>query len=152
MKAVVMSDSHKNFNSIMRIVEKEAPFDLLIHAGDVQQDVDDLRAVWPDLAVEAVVGNNDFSAFCDPYQRVFFFGGKKIFLTHGHQYDVKLSLRDLERAAKSKGADICIFGHTHRAYMQEHEGIFMINPGSTRNSYAVIEIADGKIDANIKEN
>lgn len=47
MKAVVISDSHKNFNSILRIMEKETDVTLMIHAGDVQQDVEDAESVWP---------------------------------------------------------------------------------------------------------
>lgn len=153
MKAIVMSDSHKNFNSILRIMDQETERDLLIHAGDVQQDVEDILSVWPEIPIEYVLGNNDYGVFGVPYQRLFSFGGKKIFLTHGHMYHVKSSLIRLIRHAQKLGADICVFGHTHLPYLQEVQGMWVLNPGSTRNSYAVIEVQeDGAIRIELKDN
>ena len=100
MKAIVLSDSHKNFNSIRRAIEKEADINLIIHAGDVQRDVDDILDAWPELPCEFVLGNNDFNVFNVPTQRVFVFGGKKIFLTHGHLYGVRNSTFRLVQEAK----------------------------------------------------
>ncbi len=152
MKAVVISDSHKNFNSIIRIVDKEADAELFIHAGDVQQDIDDMESVWPDMAIEYVLGNNDYLVMNVPYQRVFKFGGRTIFLTHGHSYGVKYSLTELIKNAQKMGADICIFGHTHTPYLEQINGMWVLNPGSSWNSYGTIEIQNGNIDIKLKEN
>ena len=101
-----MRDSHKNFNSIRRAVEREPDADLLIHAGDVQRDVDDILDAWPELPCEYVQGNNDFSVTGVPSQRRFECGGKRIFLTHGHMYRVKSSTARLVQKARAMGADI----------------------------------------------
>lgn len=152
MKAIVLSDSHKNFNSIRRAIEKEPDINLIIHAGDVQRDVDDILDAWPELPCEFVLGNNDFNVFNVPTQRVFVFGGKKIFLTHGHLYGVRHSTFRLVQEAKKHHADICIFGHTHLPLLTEQDGIQILNPGSSWQSYGVIEITDGQVKICLKEN
>ena len=149
MKALILSDSHKNFQSILDIMEEEKECDLIIHAGDVQRDVDDIRAAYPQVKLEYVMGNNEY-AVTGPANRVFDFGGKTVFLTHGHLYSVKYSLTRLHQKAKSLGADICIFGHTHQPLLEETGGILFINPGSTWRTYAVLTVEDGKAAAEIR--
>ncbi len=152
MKAVVISDSHKNFNSILRIMDREQDIHLLIHAGDVQQDVDDIQSVWPEISLEYVLGNNDFFSPGVPNERLFSFGGKRIFLTHGHLYGVKQSLAQIIQKAKILGADICIFGHTHLPYLQKIQDIWVLNPGTSSNSYATIVIENRKMQLELKDN
>ena len=152
MKAVVMSDSHKNFNSILRIMEKEPDVTHIIHAGDVQQDVDDMESVWPTLPIACVVGNNEYFVPNVPSDRLFTLGGKTIFLTHGHLYGVKHTLALLSKKAKEVQADICVFGHTHTRFLEQRDGIWFLNPGSTRDSYATIEFPDGEPRIALKEN
>lgn len=152
MKAVVMSDSHKNFNSILRIMEKEPDATQIIHAGDVQQDVDDIESVWPTLPIACVAGNNEYFVPNIPYDRIFTLGGKKIFLTHGHLYQVKHTLSILSKKAREVQADICIFGHTHTPFLENQDGIWFLNPGSTRDSYATITINRGEIKILLQEN
>ena len=151
MKAIVLSDSHHDFNSIIHVIENESHIDLLIHAGDVQRDVDDIQAAWPNIPCAYVVGNNDFFVRDVPTQRIFTFAGKKIFLTHGHLFGVKSSLSRLEKAAVECHADICIFGHTHLKHLEKKDGLWILNPGSSCRSYAVIEIKENNINIKIKE-
>ena len=152
MKAIVMSDSHKDFDSILRIIEKEPDATLFIHAGDVQQDVDDLESVFPTIPIAHVLGNNDYFVHGVPDERFFTFGDKKIFLTHGHTYRVKYGLDAVIHKAESMGADICIFGHTHRAHLEKVRNLWVLNPGSTYRSYATIEIKNGELQIQLKEN
>lgn len=151
MKALVLSDSHRDFGGIMRAMENESDVDLIIHAGDVQRDVDDIMAAWSNIPCAYVLGNNDFFVHDVPDRRVFGFGGKRIFLTHGHMYSVKLSLDRLIRAAKDAEADICIFGHTHVSHIEKSGNLLVLNPGSSRRSYAVLEVNNGEVKAEIKK-
>ncbi len=151
MKAVVMSDSHKNFNSIIRIMDAESGVTNIIQAGDVQQDIDDIESVWQTIPVACVLGNNDYFAPGVPSDRVFTLGDKKIFLTHGHLYGVKHSLALLTKKAKELEADLCIFGHTHIPFLEEREGIWFLNPGSTCNSYATIDFHQGNMHITLKK-
>ena len=72
----------------------------------------------------------------------------KILMTHGHRYGVKSGYGTALAAAKSMGAQVVLFGHTHIPFMEEREGILMLNPGSLRNpdrEYAILEIENGKV-------
>lgn len=151
MKIIVLSDSHKDFNSIMRIFDREKDINYIIHAGDVYRDVEDIMFLKPRIPCAYVIGNNDI-VFGEPLNREFTLGGKKFFLTHGHLFGVKNSMSPLKKKAKDVGADICIFGHTHIKYLNEEDGIWYLNPGSTRKSYGVIEISDGEVDISVREN
>lgn len=152
MKAIVMSDSHKNFNSIIRIMDREPDATHLIHAGDVQQDVDDIESVWPNLPLACVLGNNDYFAPGVPFDRLFTIGATKFFLTHGHQYGVKHSLSLLLKKAKKLEVDVCIFGHTHTPFLEQRDGIWLLNPGSTSRSYATIDFSNDNFYISLKEN
>ena len=57
-------------------------------------------------------------------------GPHRAFLTHGHYYNVSLDVDRLWEEAKDRGCDIAMFGHTHRPYLEEREGITLLNPGS----------------------
>ena len=114
MQALIFSDSHRDFSCLYDTIVKYPNIDLIIHAGDVQRDVDDIMSVFPRIPCAYVLGNNDYSVWNVPYDRIFEFGGKKIFLTHGHNYTVKISPDRVKAKEKSVGADICIFGHKHK--------------------------------------
>ena len=60
MKALVLSDSHGSFQSIMNAVESEKDISLIIFAGDIQRDADDIAAAYPDIPFEYVLGNNEY--------------------------------------------------------------------------------------------
>ena len=56
--------------------------------------------------------------------------GKKIWLTHGHNYYVSLDLKVIKDEARARGMDIVMFGHTHRPVIEVEDDITLINPGS----------------------
>ena len=149
MKAIIFSDSHGSFNPMMEAIVKEGKIDLIIHAGDVVGDAEDLQAAYPRLAVACVKGNNDWWDRTAPDDRIFEFDGVKIFLTHGHNYGVKYSLAKLMQKGRETGADICIFGHTHTALSEVLDGITFFNPGSASRHYGVLETDDGKFTLKI---
>ena len=150
MKALILSDSHRSFSSIRKAVEQNPDINQIIFAGDVNRDAEDIMCLYPEIPCAYVLGNNDFSVWDVPFDRVFELGGKRIFLTHGHKYGVKASTARLKAEAKKCGADICIFGHTHEKHLS-NDGIWMINPGSAVRSYAILTIQNGKISVEHKE-
>lgn len=153
MKALVLSDSHGDLNSISRAVQKERDISMIIFAGDIQRDADKILKTYPRIPTAIVLGNNDWSVRDVPYEVEFNFGGKRVFLTHGHKYRVKMSLNALSFRARELGADICVFGHTHSAFCERVSGVLMLNPGSAWRTYAVLEVDDdGNISAEIKRN
>ncbi len=152
MKAIVFSDSHRDFSSICRAMEREGRVDTIIHAGDVHKDVEDIEALWRNIPCISVLGNNDYAVWGVPSRREFVLEGKQFLLTHGHLYGVKSGLYQLYREAGSAKADICIFGHTHKQYLEEKNGVYFLNPGAAYRSYAVITLEDDRVDIQLKEN
>ena len=150
MKAIIFSDSHKNFSSMIKAMEVEGGANYIIHAGDVHSDVEDLFVMYPKIPIAYVKGNND-PFLREPTDRVFELGGVKIFLTHGHNYGVKQSLFGVYKKSAEVGATLAVFGHTHSACNQEINGITLFNPGMTAKSYGVLEIENGKFSVRIKE-
>lgn len=145
MKALIFSDTHRYNKPMFDAIDECPDAELIIHAGDMEDDVRELRGFYPKYRIEAVAGNNEFTPTL-PYDRVFEFGGKKIFLTHGHKYNVKFGLMRLELRARELGADICIFGHTHIRHLSQSGGIYFLNPGAAMRGYAVLNITDGNVD------
>ena len=150
MKLLVISDTHRNIENAVSLINKLKP-DYVLHLGDVCEDSKRLSDIFPKLIVLSVIGNNDYSLMYPdfPLERVFEIGSKKIFMCHGHKYRVKLGIYSLLLRAKELNADIALFGHTHEKLLEKEDGIIILNPGSTR-SYGIIEINDEKIDAKIE--
>lgn len=152
MKIVILSDSHGSFNAMTKAIEAEGNVDMVVHAGDVVRDVEDLKIMYPLQRIVYVKGNNDFWERDADNDRFFTFDNVKIFVTHGHDYGVKYSLAKLNAHAKALGADVCIFGHTHTAFNETVNGVMMFNPGSATRSYGVLETNGGRPELKICEN
>ncbi len=62
---------------------------------------------------------------------------------------MKYTLDALLNAAYFAGADIVLFGHTHRALSETMQGLYVVNPGTAgvgaMCTYACIETRDGAI-------
>ena len=149
MKVLIVSDTHGREQNLAEALEQTGPIDQLIHLGDVEGGAEHIRELAGDAPAAIIAGNNDF--FCDlPNERIFTLGGHRIFMTHGHGYFVHSGTMYLKREARKKGADIVMFGHTHKPYMEEDNELLVLNPGSLslprqeghRPTYIVMEIAD----------
>ncbi len=146
MKILIVSDSHGRNGNLEVVIEREKPLDLLIHLGDIECDEADIE-VFAECEMKMVCGNNDF--YCRlPEKAVFDIGKSKVFICHGHGYNVYYGTKQLEKAGRSEGANIVMYGHTHHPLIEEHLGMVIINPGSIsyprqqgrRASYAVMEV------------
>ena len=162
-KMLVISDSHGYSGFARKAIEKEYPFDILVHCGDVQGSIKPI--VDDDLAYEVRVvrGNCDFgNAY--PEDEEFKAGYFKVWVTHGNDFNVKYQddLKTLKNAAIRASADIVLFGHSHYAEIVKdvETGIVFVNPGSIcypqvtgdKTTYAVITVTDDyEIIPEIKE-
>lgn len=126
-KILVFSDSHGNIQNMVFAVKKSAP-DMIVHLGDCWNDASRLHRAFPDIPMERVPGNCDYQQ--EPAEKILLVEGKKILICHGHQYAVKSSLLTIELAAREKGVDLALFGHTHRVFYDIHNGVALFNPGS----------------------
>lgn len=63
MKILIISDTHRKHDNLLKVLERECPVDLLIHLGDAEGD-EDYIAEQAGCPVEVVAGNNDFFPHC----------------------------------------------------------------------------------------
>ena len=148
LKIVAISDSHKDARIIDEVIERESPFDILVHCGDAEGSLFLLEQRDDPFKIYAVRGNCDTSGY--PENLTFKAGVYNIFVSHGHKYDVHTSADGIMKAGKKQFADIILFGHTHVPVITEKKGVLFINPGSTtlpkqaskQRSYAVLTISE----------
>lgn len=113
-----------------------------------------MQSLYPSVAFHIVEGNCDFNTLYKTVD-IEIVGGKKILYTHGHNFAVKYTTRQLAEKAHEIGADIVLYGHTHISDITYDDGLYIINPGSiargreSGNSFAVIDIAPEGIMPNI---
>ncbi len=152
MKIIVISDTHGNLSRLSDVLAKEGDADMILHCGDICGDEELLKQRTGVMAVQIVAGNMDFNGYSPNYRLVDAAERHLIFMTHGHRYGVNYSTDMLEDEARSAGADIALYGHTHIPEIHEAGGVMVMNPGSLayprqrdrRCSYGVIEIVKGK--------
>lgn len=154
MKILILSDTHGNQSAIETVVEKEDA-DLCIHLGDNFRDA---IYINDSLNVEAVAvkGNCDDEEYAEE-DMVLDIEGHKIFLTHGHNYNVNITLDNLYYKAKSLNCHIALYGHTHKNLKENTKDLIIMNPGSLskprgcKASYGLLYIEEDKIEAKIIE-
>ena len=154
MKIAVIRDTH-GINRYIDIAKKYIKeCDAVIHLGDNIEDIERLTEGF-NGSVYSVKGNCDFSSKY-PSEQILTLAGKKIFITHGHNYGVKYSMNNIYYRAKELEGDIALFGHTHESLILEEDGVILMNPGSislprnSTRSIGYIEI-DKDIDLYLKK-
>ncbi|HZJ85255.1 MAG TPA: metallophosphoesterase [Syntrophomonadaceae bacterium] len=147
VKIAVVGDTHGRIEAITRELKKIA-INHFIFTGDFYSDAKRISH-HAQTSFDGVLGN------CDPYdhnlhEELFLeIADKKIYIVHGHQYNVKRDLHRLFYRAQELGAHIVIYGHTHMANCEYIEDILFINPGSpsrprggSEATYILLEIGE----------
>lgn len=146
MRVLIVSDTHRQNNNYLKVIEKVKPIDLVVHCGDAEGS-EYLIGESAGCQMEIVLGNNDF--FSDlPREREFQIGKYRVWLTHGHNYYVAMGNETIKREAVARGVDIVMYGHTHKPVVDRDDEVIAINPGSLtyprqegkRPSYIMMEI------------
>ena len=151
---LVMSDTHGNTKVIKQLLENyQGQVAAVVHLGDYARDMARFARQDADSALYYIVnGNTD--PLVEVYdERVIEVAGKRIFITHGHRYDVKSKLDNLVYRAQELQVDACLFGHTHIAVLFTHKNIVFLNPGSLtypshdqERGYGLIRISEENPD------
>lgn len=149
MKVLVLSDSHRSMSGMYQAVDQEKP-DQIIHLGDHLGDAENLADVYPKLPVCMVPGNCDGWTMV-PAKKQITLAGRSVLLSHGHLWGVKKSFDAAIAEARNVKADILLFGHTHQAYCQQlGDGLWVLNPGTSRSSYGLILLDESGISCSIR--
>lgn len=152
MRIVVVSDAHGHINPVEKAIEQSNP-DVLIYCGDGTNRIEDISYIYPGIRFYFVKGNCDFGDY--PIEQEIKVGSKTVFFTHGHKYYVKMGYQKIIEEGKRRKADIVLFGHTHEAYTDYIDGMYIMNPGSCvhpnqgRPSYGFVDIVGKSIVTNI---
>ena len=146
MRVLIVSDTHGRHGGFNKALEAAGEIDFLVHLGDTEGGEHYIEAAC-ECPSYILAGNNDF--FSDnPRELEVNFAGKKAFLTHGHYYGVSLGTERIVEEAKVREADIVMFGHTHKPFLEEIDGVTVLNPGSIafprqegrKGSYIIMEM------------
>lgn len=145
MKVLIVSDSHGLTKELLLVKERhKTDVDIMIHCGDSELN----HSASEMQQFVTVRGNCDYDQEY-PNEQVVKVGGKAVLVTHGHLYNVKMSLMNLNFRAKEVGVSIVCFGHSHVAGVEMIDGILFINPGSIRlprlrreRTYALLDLND----------
>ena len=151
MRILVVSDTHADVYNFEKVIRKHMDIDVIVHCGDGASDVLQMKELFPAKMFVSVKGNCDWC--CDsPNIETVTLEGNKLFVTHGHIYDVKSSLLRISLAAKEADAKLVIFGHTHIPLDVYEDGVYFLNPGSLKGykgSYAVVNLSEQGVLSNL---
>jgi len=173
MKVLVVSDSHGNSGAVKSLINRyKNDVQTIVHLGDNAKDLLQFDADYPDVNFVAVAGNCDYFGGLLS-ERMLTIGNtvkRQVLLLHGHKHNVKLSHDRLVYYALEKGADACLFGHSHMPYVHVHKSVFvcngetprellLMNPGSiseprggSQAGYGILSIDDeGNISSEVYE-
>ena len=151
MKILIVSDTHRRDGNLRAIIEKQSPFDMLIHLGDTEGSEIYFKE-WvnnDNCVIHVVRGNNDFFSQTDKEKEISI-GKYRAFLTHGHMYGVSFELETIKEEARARKVDIVMFGHTHKPLVDKRGRTLFLNPGTVgkglRPTYGILTVEGDRID------
>jgi putative phosphoesterase len=140
MKIGVLSDTHIHLAEEIpaEVIAAFSKMDLIVHAGDFVGSavLDGLKQLGE---VKAVYGNVDSMKLRSllPEKDVFTVGSKRIGLTHGWGSPEGIENRVKELLGE---VDIIIYGHSHRAKIEQIGKVLFFNPGPGWQSFGILTI------------
>ncbi len=153
--AVVLADTHIPRRA-RALPEELAPYlreaDLILHAGDLIQPsvLDELCTHAPICAVR---GNVDSPEVNLPETLEFDFDGARIAMIHdsGRKEGRRKRLH-----RRFPDARAIVFGHSHIPFLEDEDGLLLLNPGSPtdrrrqpRHTFALLRAEEGSVRAEI---
>ena len=156
MKILIVSDTHGKHRSYDKVIEREGKIDMLLHMGDVERGELYIEGT-AGCPVHIVAGNCDFFSEL-PGEEEVQIGKYKIFMTHGHGYYVSMDTRRLKEEAMKRGAQIALYGHTHKPDIDLEGDVMVVNPGSLsfprqmdrKPSYVIMQIDEENVKFELK--
>jgi putative phosphoesterase len=119
----------------------------------IEKDLGERSFTW--TKAQVTPGNKAFLRTLLPELR-FNVDNKRVLLVHGSPRKINeylfedRPLSSFQRLAASSKADVIVFGHTHKPYVKEVDGVMFLNAGSVgkpkdgdwRACYAILEMGD----------
>ena len=146
LRALILSDIHGGDTNLRWLLEQVwrdvGPIDAYLCLGDGVRDFERvegfIRRRDEHAVMYAVKGNNDW---CDaPTKRIITLGGVRIYMTHGHEQQVKRRLDILMDTVRAADCKVGLYGHTHCPNIEMNVPL-LVNPGTVmRDRCALLEI------------
>ncbi len=133
MDYLIFSDSHGDYITMLKIIEKRHPKGV-IFLGDCVRDIEKVKVTVPNIDYKIIRGNNDYYVNY-PDEEIIFLSDTRIFLCHGHKQRVKLGNTYITDYCIKKHCDMVFFGHTHKPLCEYNNGVLLFNPGSIGYPY-----------------
>ncbi len=142
-RVIAVSDSHGDaagLKALLAKARKAGRIDAAVFLGDGLADFETAQEA---LLAEgtrcyAVRGNNDWGSRA-PRDETFVLNGVCFYLCHGHEWHVKYGLDRLWYAAQEHGAQVALYGHTHRPAVDLERGMYLVNPGASGYAEVCVE-------------
>jgi len=140
MRIGVISDTHIHMAEEIpaKVISAFSQVDLIVHAGDFvgSEVLDGLKQLGE---VKAVHGNVDSMKLRSllPDKEIFTFDDKKIGIIHG--WGSPEGIEDRIRQVL-EDVDIIIYGHSHRAKIEQIGKVLFFNPGPGWQSFGILTI------------
>ena len=154
MLLAVFSDSHGNVGNLRRAMELSRP-DHAIFLGDGLRDAEAVEREHPDIPFILLRGNCDWSGTGYDESLLFELDGVRIFAAHGHQHNVKLGREGFWNSVFCSGSALGLYGHTHRALIEQSEGRYLMNPGSVGDlsypTYGLVRLDRGSFTCELRD-
>lgn len=149
---VLASDNHYDYAAMEYIKNTHQNADYYFHCGDSELSDKELEGWY------VVSGNNDYFATL-PDELVVEVEGLRFLLVHGNRDKVNIdNHKTLIEHAKRCNCQVACFGHTHRVFDMEKDGIRLLNPGSTTfprdgaiGKYMLLYVDGDEIEVEIKD-
>ena len=151
MRILVVSDTHGSDGDLRRALLSQPRAELVIHLGDGEAELQRAKSSFPEKMFLQVRGNCDWGS-TQPAVGEYTAEGVKLFYTHGHLYGVKSGVYSAVCAARERGAQVLLYGHTHNAFTDYDDGLYLMNPGSLsgwRPTYGTLDLTPQGIVTNI---
>ena len=162
----VISDTHGSRLAIDACISAAGNVDGWFHLGDYASDAKYLRE-RSGKPVYTVFGNCDGASFTSIEEHAFQLPQKRItaeavvtvenariFLCHGHTYDVDLAPYTLSYRAEELNCAAALYGHTHRGELSAFGPLLLLNPGSPSRprggsmpTFAILEVDGSGVNA-----
>lgn len=110
-RILIVSDTHGRLNYFKEMLARTGKPDRLIHLGDSEGQQDEIARL-AGCPVDIVRGNCDYSSDL-AQDKLIEIGKYRVFLTHGHRYQVNFGIQTLKEAALLRGADIAMYGRSN---------------------------------------
>ena len=126
--------------------------DLILHAGDLMDPklLNDLAVYAPTRAVR---GNLDPQEAGLPEERRFGFGGVRVAMVHDSGPKKGRRSRVRRRFPEAR---VVVFGHSHIPWLEDEDGLLLLNPGSPtdkrrqpEHTFALLRVEGGEVTAEI---